>query len=126
MGADFGALHAKAVAAGLAAGRGATPTPMVVCDADLAGNPLRGGRVYEPVPDGPCGFAWVVVKPGNHPFANWAKKTLGARKHYGGGVNVYWVHEFNQAWTRKAAFARAYADTLKDAGIPAYADDRLD
>ena len=77
------------------------------------------------VPDGPCGFAWIVITPGTSRAAKYAKLHLGASKHYYGGVSIY-VHDYNQSITRKAAYAGAFAKVLQAAGIKAYAGSRLD
>lgn len=113
---EFEAIWNEAYEAGMRAGEAAMPHEMVV---------VGGGKEYH-VPEGPCGFAWIVVYPGNAPFANWAKKAHDARPEYGGGCCVYWVGEFNQSVERKAAFARAFAEVLRQHGIKAYGQDRLD
>lgn len=77
------------------------------------------------VADGVCGFAWVTVKPGNSAFAKWGKAKGLFSKAYGGGVQ-YWVGEFNQSMQKKEAFAAAVAAKLRDAGIDAYSDSRMD
>jgi len=117
--ADFSALHAKAHVAGMAAGESKVPTPMVV----TGGVPGEQPKSYY-VADGACGFAWVKMK-GNTPFARWAKKAGVARSWSTGGV-VLWVSEFNQSMARKEAYANAYAKVLKEAGVEAYADSRMD
>jgi hypothetical protein len=121
---DFSGLWAKAMAAGMAAGNAAAPVPMVVAQADIFGKPLPDAKRYF-VPDGVCGFAWVVVRPGNSPFANWGKKAKLLSPNYGGGVK-YWVGEFGQSMQRKEAFADAFAAVLSEAGINAYANSRMD
>jgi hypothetical protein len=72
-----------------------------------------------------CGFAWVNVRPGTSSFARWLKRADLARRAYHGGLDI-WVRQFNQSHERKVAYARAYADVLQDAGVTAYAGDRLD
>lgn len=119
------ALYKSAHAAGMAAGKAAVPTPMTVYSADLFDRPIPGTPTYY-VPDGPCGFAWISVRPGNSAFANWLKKNdLGRTDSYAGGVSV-WVRDFGQSHARKVAYADAFARVLTDAGITAYAADRLD
>jgi hypothetical protein len=124
---EMRALYAKAREAGLAAGKGAKPEPMyVVQRADPLDDSSRIVKAYAPVADGPCGFAWVTVKPGNSRFANWLKANgLGHTDHYYGGVSV-WVRDFGQSYERKGAYAGAFAKVLSDAGITAYAMDRMD
>lgn len=108
-------LYARAHAAGQAAVEEITPTPMVVTD---------GHRQWH-IADGMCGFAWITVRPGNSPFANWLKKNGHARPAYGGGVQI-WVSDYNQSIERKYAYAQAFAEVLVKAGVKAYAGSRLD
>ena len=124
--ARFEALVARAEAAGNEALVAATPTPMVVTETDvITGRPTEGGKSWY-VSEGVCGFAWIKVRPGTSSFARWAvKNSPGWRKSYGGGIDR-WVSEGRQSMTRKEAFARAYAEVLREAGINAYARSRMD
>lgn len=118
--AEYAKAWAIAVECGLAAGKAAIPEPMTVVDGFT-------GRHIETVADGSCGFAWVTVHPGNSSFARWAAKKHGAKKAYGGGMQVYWVSHFNQSLTRKEAFARAFAQSLRDSlRIEAFSGSRMD
>ena len=117
----FDSLYNAAHMAGLDAATAMTPTPMAVQNADIFGN--RFGPVSV-IADGPCGFAWVAFK-GNTAFGRWAKKMGVAKKAYGGGLQI-WISDFNQSMERKYAYARAFADTLNEAGIDAYASNRMD
>jgi hypothetical protein len=111
----FPALYEAAHKAGHAAAVGSSPTPMVVSGM---------GKSYY-VSEGVCGFAWIVVKPGNSPFANWLKKTGKGDKAYGGGVDI-WVGDYGQSLDRKSAYASAFAKVLSEAGIRAYSNSRMD
>ncbi len=117
---DFAILFRKAYLAGVDAGEGCQPSEMVVRSTDL-----NGKVTLHHIPEGPCGFAWIVIRPGNCAAANYAKKHLGASKHYYGGIQI-WVGEYNQSYERKMAHADAYARVLKDAGIKASSGGRLD
>lgn len=122
---DWQALYDKARAAGLAAGNGATVTPMVVCQHEnVADDSSPVAKSYF-VADGVCGFAWITIRPGNCSFAKWLAANDLARKSYGGGVSI-WVHEFNQSLSRKEVFAHAFADVLSEAGIKATPGSRMD
>ena len=78
------------------------------------------------VPDGVCGFAWLVVRPGNSSFAHWLKKTKGGRKEYYGGVAVS-IHDYNQSMQRKEAHASAMAKYLREVlAINIYSQSRMD
>ena len=104
---------AEAMAAGQAAAAACVPTPMHVAG-------------YAPIADGPCGFAWVNVKPAYSPVAKaLLAANLGRKDGYEGGVCV-WISDYNQSMAKKEAHARAYAKVLQDAGIRAYAGSRMD
>jgi hypothetical protein len=124
---DCAALYAKADAAGKAAAAARVPVPMVVVQ---RANPLNDAspvvKRYAPVMGGVCGFAWVIVRPGNSAFANYLKKRGLARPDsYAGGVNL-WVGDYGQSMEKKEAYAGAFADVLQDAGLRAYSNSRMD
>lgn len=124
--AGFNELFQKAREAGLAAGSGHKPVPMVVGKAkDLLSNEIDYNKRTYFVPQGVCGFAWVSVRPGTSSFARWLVKNKLGRKAYEGGIQV-WVSEFGQSMEKKEAFASAFAKVLQDAGINAYAGSRMD
>lgn len=120
------AVFAKAEAAGKAAAEARVPVPMLVVE---HANPLDDSspvvRRYPPVMGGVCGFAWINIHPGNGSAARFAKKFLGARKAYEGGMQI-WVGAYGQSMERKEAYAHAYAEVLQAAGIKAYAGSRMD
>lgn len=125
---EFSTLYAKADAAGIAAAKAMTPTPMVVGQAkSFFSNEIDYTKPVEIVNDGVCGFAWINLKPGNSPFANWLKKNKLARKdEYYGGVTI-WVSDYNQSMERKSAYAGAFARVLNEAGYKrAYSMSRMD
>lgn len=106
-----------AYAAGCDAANSLTIAPMYVRDGS--------GNVYT-VPGGPCGFAWVNVKPGNSAFAKWLVKTGRARKDtYYGGVTI-WISEYGQSMEAKYAHAAAMVKELTAEGIRCYAASRMD
>ena len=108
----------RANAAGMKAGTEVRCEPM-----HLVNN--RTGERFT-VDEGPCGFAWVNVKPGTSRFAKFLKREEIARSDsYYGGVTI-WCREFNQSHTRKAAWARAVSAELQMAGFQAAAGERLD
>jgi hypothetical protein len=116
----------RAYAAGIAAAEATNPTPMVVSQ---HANPLDDSspvtRQYF-VPQGACGFAWIIIRPGNSKFANWIKKNhLGRPDSYYGGVNI-WIGEHSQSHAKKYAHACAMAKVFNDAGIKATPYERLD
>ena len=128
----FWAIWDEAVEAGMRAGVRHVPTPMVVGQAkDLFSNEMVPGT-RSVVFDGPCGFAWVNVRPATCTFAKWWKKNIGERggrkvsRAYEGGYTVMWVGEFNQSYEKKDAYATAFAEVLRKHGIKAQAFSRLD
>lgn len=108
-------LFAKAHKAGMDAGQAVNPTPMVV---------QGGGKSYF-VGEGVCGFASIVIKPARGKFVKWLKENKRAYKHYYGGIAIF-VGEFGQSLARKEAYASAFVQVLKDSGINAYVDSRMD
>tara|TARA_R110000868_G_scaffold354630_1_gene615945 strand:- start:1142 stop:1552 length:411 start_codon:yes stop_codon:yes gene_type:complete len=103
--------------AGNAAGAAHKPRAMVVCEAN--------GEPIETVDAGVCGFAWVIIPHANKGFGHWLIKQGYARRAYTGGAQV-WISAYNQSYERKAAHAYAMAESLRNAGIDAYSDSRLD
>lgn len=122
---EMRALFAKAKAAGAAAGKAAAVVPMVVSQHASPMNDSSPVVKQWHVPDGPCGFAWVTVTPGNCAFANWLKKNGYARKGYYGGVEIS-ISDYGQSIMRKEAHAGAMAGVLQEAGIKAYSNSRMD
>lgn len=113
-----------AVEAGKKAAEEHVPTPMIV---EEHSNPLDDSSPVKErhiVSDGVCGFAWIKFN-GNTGFAKWMKKEGHASKSYPSGLS-YWVYAYNQSMEKKEKFARAFADVLRNNGIKAYAQSRMD
>jgi hypothetical protein len=125
-GDEHAALFDKAHAAGMAAGNATVPTPIMAVQ---HANPLNDNSAVVQqwyVPQGSCGHAWVIVRPGNCSFANWLKKNgHGKASAYHGGVMV-WASEFGQSVEKKSAYAGAFAKVLHEAGIRAHSYSRDD
>lgn len=119
------ALHRRAHAAGMDAGRAAKPTPIHVTERV---NPWDDDSPvkfdYGVYAEGVCGFAWIWM-PATNSFARWALKA-GVFKRRAEGGCALWVRGFNQSYERKSAYAAAYAAVLVEAGFQATADGRLD
>lgn len=125
--AELVALVRRAHEAGLAAGAAATPPVMVV---RKHANPFDDkSPVLDEwvIPDGPCGFAWVTVRPANAPIAKALKLAFPnrVRPGYHGGAE-FSVWEFNQSMVRKERYAEAFAAVLTSAGHTAHAGSRMD
>lgn len=120
------ALYKRAAAAGLAAGKAAAPTPMVVVQrANPFDDNSRIVRQYAPTMGGVCGFANIKIRPAVGPFVRYLKgKGIGSPA-YQGGYAIY-VHEFGQSLERKSAYAAAFAAVLTEAGLNAYSESRMD
>jgi len=116
---DFSQIWSMAYEAGTEAGNAAQCTPMIITE-EIGPNP---GQQWM-VPDGPCGFAEIKFA-GNTQWGRWAKKERGCTKAYPKGLH-YWVGEFGQSYTRKSAFAIAFAKVLNNYGIDCYTSSRLD
>jgi hypothetical protein len=130
--AAFARLFTDADRAGMEAAAACTPTPMVVQEhaSPLNDNSPVVKEWY--VPQGVCGFAWVVLRPGTSALARWLKANVhrtndhsGWDRSYYGGVEM-WVHVGGQSMEIKEAYARAFARVFKDAGFTCYAGSRMD
>ena len=116
-------LYTQARAAGLAAAQAAQVTPMIIQQhKNMLDDNSPVVKQYF-VSDGVCGFASVIVR--NIKFANQLKKLGIGRKNYGTGWNIS-VQDFNQSLQRKESYAYAFAKVLRDAGIDATVDSRMD
>jgi hypothetical protein len=104
-------LYTKADEAGQEAAKALIPTPMVVeehADQFDDTTPVVASHV---VSAGPCGFAWIELRPGNSSFALWLKAQGLARKGNTGGVNIR-VHGYGQSLQLKKAYADAFVKVL--------------
>lgn len=112
--------------AGQAAVESAKIQPMIVQERACAlddGSPV----VQEwNVPDGPCGFAWVQIKPSRGGIASYMKKNHVGRYSEWERAHVVSISSYGQSMQKKAAYASAYAKVLREAGIDAYSRSRMD
>ena len=120
-------IYSEAHSAGLAAGHGCTPTPMVVgTPTTPLGNDIDYSKDTYYVADGMCGFAWINIKPARGKFVKFLKDNdIGRKDSYYGGYTI-WVSGFGQSMTRKENYARAFVKVLNDNGLKAYAMSRMD
>jgi hypothetical protein len=129
---DYSIVLKKAKDAGELAAMAVVPEPMVVFDAHLGGAPIAGGKTYY-VSSGACGFGIIRIKPANSGFAKWLKaQGIAYPDSYHGGL-VFHAHPECVRGTINAqsveingAYAYAFAKVLRDYGISAYAETRLD
>ena len=120
-------IYEQAHAAGMAAGNGCTPTPMVVGQPTTPlGNDIDYSKETYYVADGVCGFAWINIKPARGKFVKYLKDNdIGRKDSYYGGYTI-WVSGFGQSMTRKENYARAFVKVLEENGLKAYAMGRMD
>lgn len=122
---DPKAIYEEALEAANQASDACKPIGMIVGEAkDLFSNEMIPGT-EEFVADGPCGFAWCVIRPARGPLVKWLKANNIGYKHYYGGWAVS-MHMGDQSVQRKSAAAGAFASVLRKHGFDAYADARLD
>lgn len=125
---EYPALMHNAHEAGMAAVSQLQVVPMVVEQhADMLDDSSPVTQSYF-VEDGVCGFAWVKFRPANSTFARWLQQNYPDNTHvdsYAGGLN-YYIHDFRQSLQRKSTYASAFANSLKEAGIPCYSESRID
>lgn len=107
-------IHELAHAAGHKAAMNSVPTPMHV----------YGQGTNEIVNDGVCGFASVHFK-GNTSFGRQMLKLDLASKSCMGGLYI-WVSDYRQSMTRKQAYASAYAAVVREHGVDAWTESRMD
>jgi hypothetical protein len=124
---DFETLYARAHTAGITAATNAKVRPMVVgSPKSIFSDELDETKPTYFVDDGVCGFAEIIVKPGNSRFANWLKaQKIAEKRYYGSGISI-WVSNFGQSYQRKIEYARAFAEVLRQENIDARATGRLD
>lgn len=122
---DFKTLYETADLEGKKAAAKAQVVPMVVSEHKNMLDDTSPVKQNWFVAAGACGFAWVTIRPGNSPFANWLKKNGLADKSYEGGVKI-WISAYNQSVQLKEAYAGAFAAVLNVAGVNASSGSRLD
>jgi hypothetical protein len=75
---------------------------------------LAGDEAAKLLPEwtGPCGFAWIIVKPGTSSFARWLIRTGHAvPDRYFGGANIP-VMDYGQCLRTKRAYVLGFATEL--------------
>ena len=111
---------------GMDAGRRVGVTPMIVgTPTELMGSEIDYSKKTYFVEGGVCGFAGVVIKPARGKFVSYLKSIDKGYNRYGGGYYVP-VRVFGQSLTRKEAYAKAFADVLKEVGMKVFVDSRMD
>ena len=109
------------------AGSEVTPTPMRIGLTVGFGNQIVPGT-EETINEGVCGFASLKLK-GRGKFAFWLKENGYARKGVYGGLHVpsYSLYDNNtQSYERKVEAMGAASTVLREYGISAFVESRLD
>lgn len=126
--AQFAEWVKEAKAAGEKARNECIPTPMFVQE---RANPLDDNspviKRYAPVMQGVFGNAWVTINPANSSFAIWARKNAGFRS--GSAVCIMgrcYLYLSIGSMEKQEAYARAYANVLRNHGIEAFSGSRMD
>lgn len=112
----FASLWSQAYEAGIEAIKSTVCTPMVVTNGDQSWV----------VKHGECGYAAIIIRPGNSSLAAWAKKSQGFVKSYHGGVSkgIAWEPRDAglpgtavQSYELNGVFANAFAEVFRQAGF---------
>lgn len=119
------AIFDRAHRAGVEAAEACQPTPMLV--QQHARNFDDSSPVVQEWvrPQGVCGFAWVNVSPGTSSFARYLKAEHGGHNGPQGGIDLS-ATIGGQSLEINEAYARAFAATVREHGIKAYAQSRID
>ena len=120
-------VYREAYSAGLKAGHEVQVTPMIVGEETTPfSNVIDKTKPTYFIEGGVCGFAWVKIRPARGKFVQFLKeKNLGYQNSYEGGYDLS-CREFGQSLTRKEAFVNAFAKVLREYGIDAYGQSRID
>ena len=111
---NYSEIHTACHESGMEAGSNVQISPVRIGHAkSLFSDEIDYSRPTHIMEDGPCGFAWVTIFPGNSSLAREYKRLNIAKKAHGGGVRI-WVEEFGQSHDRKEAYANAYAKKLRE------------
>lgn len=126
------ALYEMACNAASEAWKACRPIPMIVGQAKgLFGNEIVPGT-EEFVADGVCGFAWVRIKPARGPFVKFLKtNNIGRKDVYAGGWSISSsgtlnFPDYTQSMQRKEAACNAFVRVLRDNGVNAWMESRMD
>jgi hypothetical protein len=125
-------IYVEASEAAEAAVKACRPTPMIVGSPTTPfGNDIDETKQTYFVEGGVCGFASVVIKPARGSFVTLLKsRGVGRKSYYGGWDVASW--EFapsirrDQSYERACAAANAAAIVLRNYGISAGVDARID
>ena len=124
---NFKELYDRAHAAGMEAVDKAVVQPMYVYSTkSVFSDELDETQPVYKIADGLCGFACVNLKPANSAFAKWLRKMDLADKRYGAPGVSMWIYDFNQSYEKKRVYAAAFADVLREEGLNAWSESRLD
>jgi hypothetical protein len=127
-----GTIWAEMQAYGEAAAQMTVPTPMIVGEAtSIFGKEIDYSKPTYYIPSGVCGFAGVVIKPARGPVVTFLKKLgIGYKHYYGGWYIASWYiapsTRSSQSYEIACAVAKAAVAVLREYGITAYVESRMD
>ncbi len=79
----------------------------------------------EPILEGLCGYAWIVVKDARRGFAKWLKNNEIGYPYYKGGRQVF-ARTPSQSHERAKTYAETFERILRQNGVECYSSSRLD
>ena len=100
---------------------------MIIGKPDETGEQIADSSQVYIETEGACGSASVIIAS-SHPFATWLDERghgMHNPKSLGGGFCIF-VRDHNQSLLRKEAHAEAFAKILKENGIEAKVESRMD
>jgi hypothetical protein len=125
---DFREIYDACDVAGSANVECFTPTAMVVQQHENMMDDNSPVAKEWVVPDGPCGFAWINIKPATNAFCRWLKEEgIGRQDSYYGGCTI-WVSNYNQSMQKKEQYANGFVKKLRELmpNLKAYSMSRMD
>lgn len=87
--------------------------------------PMYISGYSDPVMDGMCGFASVIIADARKGFAKWLKNKGIGYHNYKGGWAVS-APSFGQSYEKAKAYAEAFEKVLRQNGIKCHSESRLD
>lgn len=121
---DWKSIFEEADKAGKEAANKCIPVPMIVQERSNVLDDTSSIKKQYFVEGGVCGFASIRFKA-NTSFAKWAIKNNIAKKSSMGGCYI-WVSDYGQSMQLKESYSSAFAKILRDKGIEAYSESRMD
>lgn len=128
---DYQKIYLEAVSRGQKRALEARPTPMIVgTPTTFMGDDIDYKKKTYFVAGGVCGFASVGIKPARGGFVKYLKdKDIGYTRYYGGySIPARPIVEgaLVQSMEINEAYARGFAEVLRENGIECFVESRMD